>query len=192
MIQPPEGDGNLRPPLVLDCRPGGGSHGRWIAALAGAIAFGLTVAANGSPQAPTAQPKMAGVPVNFMGFRDRGGTNYVLQAPKDYAWVRVFGNKGSPVTRSAALTCPTRRAVTGATYGYTCTFVLTDYAPGRYNVGGPRVTRRANAVVGLILDPQHSTLQIDLGTTTVIDETTKPPRTTTEPARSATLQQVRL
>jgi len=167
-------------------------RGRWLAAVAGAIAIGLAVAANGSPQAPVSGPAMAGDAVNFIAFKDRGGTNYVLQAPRDYAWFRLFGTKGHPVTRSSSLTCPTRRSATGATYGYACSFIMADYAAGTYNAARPRVMRHAEAEAVLMVDPAHSTLQIDLKATTVYDATTKPPRTTTEPARTATLTQVPL
>ena len=181
MIQPTESDGNLR----LAAR------GRSIAVLAIVLGLGLGAAANGSP-APIPQPTMAGEAVNFMAFRDRGGTSYVLQAPRDYAWLRLFGTKGNPVTRSTSLACPTRRSATATTSTYACTFIIADYAPGKYNAAAPRVMRHAAAGAVLTLAPPHSTLHVDLERTTVYDARTKPPRTSAEPARSATLRQVPL
>jgi hypothetical protein len=167
-------------------------RGRWSAAAGGAIALGLVLAANASPQAAAPAPTMAGAAVNFVAFRDRGGSNYVLQAPQDYAWLRLFGTKGSPVTRSTSLTCPTRRTATGAKYTYACSLIIADYAQGKYNVARPRVMRHADGEAVLTVDRDHSTLQIDLRATTVYDATTTPPRTRTEPARSAVLRQVPL
>jgi hypothetical protein len=135
---------------------------------------------------------MAGTAVKFIAFRDRGGTNYVLQAPADYAWLRLFGTKGSPVTRSTSLTCPARRTAAAPKYTYACSLIIADYAAGKYNVTRPRVMRQAEGDAVLTVVPNVSTLQIDLKPTTVYDATTAPPRTRTEPARSATLRQVPL
>jgi hypothetical protein len=165
---------------------------RWSAALGAAITIGLAAGANGSPQPPAPAPTMAGAAVNFIAFRDRGGTNYVLQAPADYAWLRLFGTKGHPVTRSASLTCPARRTATGGKYAYACSFIMADYAPGKYNVSPPRIMRHADGDAVLTVDPANSTLQIDLKPADVYDATTAPPRRRTEPARSVTLRQVPL
>ena len=167
-------------------------RGRWSAAVGAAVAIGLAAAANGSPQNPAPAPTMAGAAVNFIAFRDRGSANYVLQAPQDYAWLRLFGTKGSPVTRSTSLSCPTRRSAAGAKFTYACSLIIADYAPGKYNVARPRVMRHADGEAVLTVDRDRSTLQIDLKPTTVYDATTTPPRTRTEPARSATLRQVPL
>ena len=134
---------------------------------------------------------MPGAAVNFMGFQDHGGTNYALQAPSDYAWIRLFGTKGDPVKRSTSLSCPKRRPLSGRAYVYACSFIIADYAPGSYGAGRPRVMRHASATAALTLDHDRSTLKIDVGPATVYAATT-PPRTTTEPARTATLVQVPL
>ena len=165
-------------------------RGPWIAAVA-ALAIGLAGAANAAPHEPVTPAMPAGEAVNFMGFQDHGGTNYALQAPRDYSWLRLFGTKGNPVTRSASLSCPKRRSASGGLYVYTCTFIVADYAPGKYNVGRPRVMRQANGTAALMLAGDHSAIKIDLGTTTVYTAT-MPPRTSTEPARTATLTQVPL
>ena len=180
----------MRLPPALSCRPGG-RPGPWIAPLAGAIAIGLAVAANAAPPAPAPAPTLAGAAANFIAFRDPGGTNYLLQAPRDFAWVRLFGTKGHPVTRSTSLTCPTRRILTAGTYDYTCSFVMADYSPGTYNVAPARVLREATADAVLTVDAVHSTLRIELRPTTVHDAAAKG-RHITEPARTATLRQVRL
>ena len=156
------------------------------------MAIGLTAAASSAADAPAPQPTMAGAAVRFMALRDRDGTEYALQAPSDYAWLRVFGTKGHPVTTTSSLTCPVRRSATGTTYRYACSLIVADYAPGKYNVAPPRIMRHADAEAALTLDLEHSMMKIGVKRATVYFATTTPARTAVEPARSMELAQIPL
>jgi hypothetical protein len=63
-----------------------------------------------------------------------------------------------------------------------------DYEPGKYNVE-TKLTRRGNAEAALTLsqDGKNGSLRLFLGTATVFDTSTRPPRTYTEPPRVVNL-----
>jgi hypothetical protein len=140
------------------------------------------------PQSPPPAPPSSAVAVHFLSFTDAAGGGVLVQAPADYAWARMLGKRGTPVTRSLTLTCPARKNL-GSPITFLCTFVSADHEPGTYNVQWAKITRSGNAEATLANIGKNGLLRLFLGTATVYDTSTKPARTYTEPPRVITLTQ---